>query len=93
MAFALVLALLAVNVPTVLAFPPLPSSFFGVVKMNGANVAEGTVVSARINGVQYAQATVSVYNGDTIYTVDIPGDDSSTPGVREGGVYNDTVGE
>ncbi len=90
-AFALVLVLLAVNVPTVLAFPPLPSSFFGVVKMNGANVAEGTVISARINGVQYTQATVSVYNGDTIYGLDIPGDDVSTPGVKEGGAPNDTV--
>ena len=90
-AFALLLALLAANVPTVLAFPPLPSSFYGVVKMNGVNVANGTVISARINGVQYAQATVFEYNGDTIYALDVSGDDSSTPGVTEGGVENDTV--
>ncbi len=87
----LTIALLIVSVSVALAVPPLPSSFYGTAKYSGANVPLGSVVSARINGVQYAQTTVQVYNGDTVYSLDVPGDDDSTTGVKEGGVPGDTV--
>ncbi len=39
-----------------LAFPPLPSSFYGTVKVDGVNVPDGTRVQAVITGVPYAEA-------------------------------------
>jgi hypothetical protein len=86
-----VITLLLTIAPAVLAVPPLPSSFYGTVKVDGANVPLGTIVSAWINGVQYAEATVSLYAGDTIYGLNVPGDDPATPGTIEGGVEGDTV--
>jgi hypothetical protein len=87
----LALGMFVLNFQTALAFPPLPSSFYGRVKINGSNVPTGTVISARINGVQYAFSTVLIYLGDTVYSLDIPGDDPETTGIIEGGVEGDTV--
>ena len=90
-ALAVALALLTANVPPALAFPPLPSSFYGTVKVDGTNVPLGTTVSAWINGVQYAQYILtSLYDGDTIYSLDIPGDDPQTP-EKEGGLPGETI--
>ena len=75
----------------VLAFPPLPSSFYGTIQVNAANVSDGTVVSARINGVQYASTLTFTYLGNSFYVLDIPGDDSTTPGTLEGGLEADTI--
>ncbi|HMM99298.1 MAG TPA: InlB B-repeat-containing protein, partial [Anaerolineales bacterium] len=86
LAFALLLA----NVAVARAMPPLPSSFYGTVKLDGANVPTGTVVSARINGVIYAWGTALIYEGDTVYTFDVPGEDTDEPGIQ-GGVPGDTV--
>jgi hypothetical protein len=85
------LVLLFVNVATVLAVPPLPSSFYGTVKANGANVPGCIQVSARINGVQYALSHFLLYGDDTVYSLDVPGDDPETTGVIEGGVPGNTV--
>jgi hypothetical protein len=74
----------------VLAFPPLPSSFYGAVKINGANVTAGTVISAKINGVQYASTIVQTYQGDTVYSLDVPGEDPDIAGIQ-GGVEGDIV--
>ena len=82
---------LAIQAPPVLAVPPLPSGFYGTVKLNGANAPVGALVSATIAGVPYAYATVQMYQGDTVYSLDIPGDDPATRGVIEGGVPGDTV--
>ena len=90
-ALILVIALVFNNVSTASAAPQLPSSFYGTVKVDGVNVALGTVVSARINGVQYASATVTTYLGDTVYSFNVPGDDPETPGIIEGGVFGNTV--
>ena len=60
-------------------------------KVDGSNVPTGTIVSAWINGVQYAFGTVQEYLGDTVYSLDVPGDDSSTTGIIEGGVDGDTI--
>ncbi len=88
---ALFLAIVLVlnNVSTVLAVPPLPSSFYGTIKLDGANVPIGTLVSARINGVQYASIAAFVDGFDTVYFFDVPGDDPATVGIIEGGVQNE----
>ena len=40
---------------------------------------------------KYAQTTVSEYSGDTVYSLNVPGDDASTPGIVEGGVPGDII--
>ena len=85
------LALMAAVVPSAWALPPLPSSFYGTVKANSANVPVGTPVTALINGVPYAATTVTLYLSDTVYSLDVPGDDPTTPGVIEGGREGDTI--
>ena len=39
-----------------LAIPALPSSFYGIVKVNGKSVPDGTLVQALINGQVLSQA-------------------------------------
>lgn len=73
------------------AVPPLPSSFYGTVTVNGANVPDGMSVTAWINGVAYAQTATFTANGNSVYVIDVPGDDPETPGVKEGGVAGDTI--
>ena len=72
------------------AVPPLPSSFYGRVTLDGEDVNPGVVVSARINGVKYAETTVVSYEGHSVYAINVPGDDNELPGV-EGGVEGDIV--
>jgi len=76
---------------SVLAVPPLPSSFWGEVKVNGANVPEGTVVTAWIEGVQYASTTTIFHEGNSVYAFDVPGDDPSTLDVIEGGTQGQAI--
>ena len=85
---ALVLLLLAGG--PAWAVPPLPSSFYGRVILDGEDVSPGVVVSARINGVKYAETEVVSYEGHSAYAVNVPGDDDESPGV-EGGVEGDIV--
>lgn len=85
------LALLLVTAAPALAFPPLPSGFFGRVTLNGVDVPVGTDVQALINGVVYATAETGLYNGHASYSLLVPGDDDSTPGVIEGGKSGDQV--
>lgn len=73
-----------------LAFPPLPSSFYGTVKVNGQNVPDGTVVRALIDGQVYAEAPTQTYQGNSVYSVDVKGDDSDTP-ERDGGLPDAVV--
>jgi hypothetical protein len=89
-ALALLLLLLLANVSAVKALPTMPFYFHGTVKSNGANVPPGTQISAWINGIQYAVTSYILYNGNTYYGLDVPGDDPTTP-VIEGGVTGDTV--
>jgi hypothetical protein len=89
-AILIAISMLSVNKITALAVPPLPSSFYGTVKVNGSNVSVGTIVSAWINGVQYAYTESLLYQGDSVYALDIPGDDPATIAI-EGGAPGDTV--
>lgn len=89
--FALLAMLALVPGAPLLAAPQLPSSFYGIVTVDGVNVAAGTVVTAWINGVQYAQVATFTAQGNSVYTLDVRGDDPETPGIVEGGVAGNTI--
>jgi len=86
----IVLVLLLLAGGSAWAVPPLPSSFYGRVTLDGEDVSPGVVISARINGIIYAETTVSIYEGHSAYAINIPGDDNESPGVQ-GGVEGDIV--
>ncbi|MFQ6058430.1 MAG: cohesin domain-containing protein [Anaerolineae bacterium] len=87
-----VAALVSVSASHVKATPPAPSGFYGTVTMYGANVPDGTVVSAWIDGVQYGDPAYTVTEGgQSIYSIEVPGDDPDTPGVKEGGEPGDVI--
>ncbi len=69
----------------------MPSSFYGLVEGNGASVPLGTIISAWINGVQYAETGCILYNGISVYSMDVPADDPGTLGITEGGIEGDLV--
>jgi hypothetical protein len=72
------------------AFPPLPSSFYGTIKVNGQDVPDGTIVEASINNQILVSAYSLIYEGDSVYSLDVPGDDINTP-VVEGGQAGDSI--
>ncbi len=72
------------------AFPSMPSSFYGTVKVNGANVAEGTLIQALIGGQVYAEAYSQMYQGDSVFALDVKGDDSDTA-AQDGGREGDAI--
>jgi hypothetical protein len=74
----------------VMAIPALPSSFYGTLKVNGENVPDGTLVQALINDQVVAQAYTQTYQADSVYALDVPGDDTDTS-VQDGGRENDTI--
>ena len=87
----LAFALLFTSFTLVKAQPPLPSGFYGTAQVNGENVPEGTIVGAWIDGVQYATTDTIMYEGFSVYSFDVPGDDPATSGLIEGGVAGDTI--
>lgn len=72
--------------------PPLPSSFWGIAKVNGVTPPDGTLVTAWINGVQYASTKTMSYPGwgSGLYALNVPGDQTGTPQI-EGGVQGDAI--
>lgn len=64
--------------------PPLPSSFYGVVTLNGTSPPATGVVTARIGDEVVAHTTTFVYAGIVYYRIDVPGDDPSTPEIEGG---------
>jgi hypothetical protein len=70
------------------AEPPRPFTPWGTVKIDGANVAAGAPVTAGCVGVQYASAQATAQSR---YLLNVPGDDLSTSGVREGCRSGETV--
>ncbi len=85
-----VCAILAVGGLLVHAAPPLPATFYGTVKVNGANVPAGTSVDAYIGGISYASKPVQISGADTVYVLDVPGDIPEIAG-KEGGVEGDAI--
>ena len=72
------------------AIPPLPSSFYGTVKVNSQKVPDGTIVRALIGGQIFAETLTQTYQGESVYALDIPGDDLATT-QKDGGRENETI--
>ncbi len=68
--------------------PPLPSSFWGTLGGEGLDV--GDPVTAEIDGVEYAYSQVQLVGGETVYALNVPGDNPSTAAI-EGGTSGDTI--
>ena len=84
-----VLVLLCTSI--VLAIPMPPNQFFGNVTIDGKPAPDGTVVSARIAGIEFAYTTTTIngkYGFDSAFFV--PSDDLDTT-EKEGGKDGDTV--
>jgi hypothetical protein len=79
------------NSVPVWALPPFPANFYGAITMGGANVPDGTTLTAACGGVVYATTTTFTYNGDSVYTINVPGDDPDTLDTIEGCVEGETV--
>ncbi len=75
----------------VFAAPPIPANFFGTALLDGMNVPDGTLIEAVINDVVYATAQTSTYQGESVFSIIVPGDDPDTPNVIEGGQDGDTI--
>ena len=74
----------------VMAIPPLPSSLFGTVHVNGEKVPEGTLIQALIDDVVMGEGQTMVYQGESVYSLDIKGDDPDTSEI-DGGVEGDII--
>lgn len=72
------------------AIPSMPSSFYGTVKVNNSNVKDGTLVQALIGGQVYAEGYSQTYQGDSVYALDVRGDDSDTA-AQDGGREGDAI--
>lgn len=70
--------------------PPLPSSFWGVLTMNGARIALSAELVAYVDDVACGKASLFLYQDTTYYSISVKGDDPDTP-IREGGVDGDVV--
>jgi hypothetical protein len=70
--------------------PTLPSSFWGTVTINGANVPDGTVVTAWAGNTQLASDVTRTINGASVYTFDILADDPNTT-AKDGAVHGEQI--
>ncbi|MCP4544839.1 MAG: DUF11 domain-containing protein, partial [bacterium] len=66
------------------AVNPHPSVFFGNVTAGDARVPDGTVVSAWIGGVRFAEAPVYSVDGSPVYLIAIPADIPETQEIEGG---------
>jgi hypothetical protein len=73
-----------------LAVPSLPSSFYGSVKVDNGNVSDGTLVQALVGGQVYAEGYTQTYQGESVYSLDVKGDDTDTA-AQDGGREGDTI--
>jgi len=67
------------------AFPPIPHQFSGIVRVDGNNVPNGTVISAWMDSIQLAttQAWITPPDGGSSwYSISVPGDDPDTPPIE-----------
>lgn len=65
----------------------MPSSFYGNIQVDGANVGPGTSFKALIGNLVFAETHTLIYEGSSVFTINVPGDDIDTPevdGGREG---------
>jgi hypothetical protein len=66
------------------------TTFHGAIRVNGENLPDGLLVVAWINGEAYASGYIWTDRGNSVYSLEVPGDDPDTP-EREGGREGDTV--
>jgi hypothetical protein len=69
------------------AYPVLPSSFYGTIRVDGSNVEPGTSIKALFENQVFAEGVTLIYEGASVYTINVPGDDNDTQeidGGREG---------
>jgi len=78
------------NPSSALAFPAMPSSFYGTVKLNNTNLPDGTVVQAFNSDLMIAQGYTQTYQGESVYALSVPGDDTDTV-VIDGGREGDKI--
>lgn len=87
----LLVLVLALSLATpAMAVPQIPHAFYGSVTVGGGPAPDGTVVSAEIDGVEYARTTTLEGKYGYSPTFKVPGDDPETPEV-EGGVNGDAI--
>jgi hypothetical protein len=67
-------AVLLALFPVAVNAQPQVSGFYGTVTVDGWNVADGTVVSAWIDGVKKAEAKTTTYGGKSLYALDVAGE-------------------
>ena len=72
------------------AIPLLPSSFYGTILVNNANVPDGTPIEAVIAGQVVISSSVLTYQGNSVYSLDIPSDFEETSAI-DGGKEGDTI--
>ena len=77
--------------PARAAAPPLAATFYGTVRLNGAFVPPGSEITAVIDGRTVAASQSFLDAGQSVFVIDLPGDDPDTPAVQEGGVENQLV--
>jgi hypothetical protein len=87
---AVISILLLIGVEPVLGQPPIPSSFYGRVGLDGTDVNPGAAISAWIGGVKIAETAALMYAGHSVYAINVPGDDPESPAI-EGGVEGDAI--
>src|SRR3989339_1553284 len=73
--------------------PPVPSTFWGTVTIDGAPAPNGLTVQAFIDGVAYPQTTQTQQgvNQSGYYNLIVNGDDIHTNATKEGGEEGDIV--
>jgi hypothetical protein len=58
--------------------------------VSGEALPEGTVVRALVEGQVCAETQTVTFQGDAVYSLNVPGDDPETP-ERDGGVEGDLI--
>ena len=91
----LTVALLLALVSSAWADPPaLPSSFWGEIHLTVGPPTPGvdrvTAFVAGITG-DVGSGVITTFEGNIVYSIDVRGDDPTTPGTKEGGAEGDIV--
>jgi hypothetical protein len=89
LAFVAALALLATTASALP--PPLPSSHWGVITLDGRPVPSGSKLSAYVDGVLCGETTrFFSFEGTTGYSITVKGDNPDTP-EKDGGRHGDVI--
>lgn len=87
----LVLASMSVIFENARTAPPKPPArFYGTVLMDGKTVPAGLSLTAWVGSRQVSECRTRLWEGESVYTIDVPGDDPETP-QTEGALDGDAV--